>query len=97
MAMTRKHTTIHKFWASTIIKRNCNDVFSTLTIIRNVSCAANQHIIMISEDHMISKNWSNDAKIIYIVKKSHIVVLVYFVSIKCSLDKNKSSFKNIKK
>ncbi len=33
--------------------------FSTLIIIRNVSWAANQHIIMISEDHV---TLSNDAE-----------------------------------
>ncbi len=30
-------------------------LFSTLIIIRNVSCAVNQHIIMISEDHVTLK------------------------------------------
>ncbi len=34
----------------------------TSIIIRNISWAANQHIIMISEDHMTLKDWSNDAE-----------------------------------
>ncbi len=32
-----------------------SQLFSTLIIIRNVSRAANQHIIMISEDHVTLK------------------------------------------
>ncbi len=36
--------------------------FSTLIIIRNVSWAANQHIIMISEGSCDTEDWSNDAE-----------------------------------
>jgi len=42
-----------KYWAA--------QLFSTLIIIRNVSWADNQHIIMISEDH-VTQDWSNDAE-----------------------------------
>ncbi len=36
--------------------------FSTLIIIHNVSCAANQHIRMISEGSCDTEDWSNDAE-----------------------------------
>ncbi len=39
-------------------QHNC----STLTIIRNVSCAPNQHIRMISEGSCDTEDWSNDAE-----------------------------------
>ncbi len=37
-------------------------LFSKLIIIRNVSWAVNQHIIMISEGSRDTKDWSNDAE-----------------------------------
>ncbi len=37
-------------------------LFSTLIIIRNVCCAANQHIRMISEGSCDTEDWSNDAE-----------------------------------
>ncbi len=36
--------------------------FSTLLIIRNVSCTANHHIRMISEGTRDTEDWSNDAE-----------------------------------
>ncbi len=37
-------------------------MFPTLIIIRNVSCAATQHIRMISEGSCDTEDWSNDAE-----------------------------------
>ncbi len=37
-------------------------MFSTLTIIRNISLAANQYIRMISEGSCDTEDWSNDAE-----------------------------------
>ncbi len=37
-------------------------LFSTLIIIRNVSWAANQYIILISEESCDTEDWSNDAE-----------------------------------
>ncbi len=62
-------------------------VFSTLIIIRNVSL--NQHIIMISEDHVTLKTGSNDAEntaliteiIIFSNRYSHKKQLVYIIII----------------
>ncbi len=42
-----------KYWAA--------QLFSTLIIIRNVFWAANQHIIMIPEDH-VTEDWCNDSE-----------------------------------
>ncbi len=42
--------------------KNIGQLFSTLIIIRNVSWAANQHIIMISEGSCDTEDWSNDAE-----------------------------------
>ncbi len=43
-------------------KHEAAQLFSTLIIIRNVSCAANQHIRMISEGSCNTEDWSNDAE-----------------------------------
>ncbi len=37
-------------------------LFSRLTVIINVSWAANQHIVMISEGSCDTEDWSNDAE-----------------------------------
>ncbi len=42
-------------WKIKCIPYEAAQLFSTLIIIRNVSWAANQHIIMISEDHVTLK------------------------------------------
>ncbi len=49
--------------------------FWELRVIRNVSWAANQHIIMISEGLSDTEDWSNDAK--YPSK----LILTWYVSI----------------
>ncbi len=41
---------------------NNSQVFSTWIIIRSVSWAANQHIIMISEASYDTEDWSNNAE-----------------------------------
>ncbi len=41
---------------------NSKNSFTTLIIIRNVSLAPNQHIIMISEGSCDPEDWSNDAE-----------------------------------
>ncbi len=40
----------------------CSTTFSTLIIKRNVSCATNQHIRMISEESCDTEDWSNDVE-----------------------------------
>ncbi len=82
----------HKYWAAQLI--------STLIIIRNVSWAANNHIIMISEDHVTLKTGAMMlkiqlfiAEIDYILQYIHIEnrslklkqFLLYFWSFKCIL------------
>ncbi len=39
-----------------------HNFFSTLILIRNVSCVPNQHIIIISERSCDTEDWSNDAE-----------------------------------
>jgi len=37
-------------------------MFSTLIIVRHVSCSLNQHIRLISEGSCDTEDWSNDAE-----------------------------------
>ncbi len=87
------HRFLQKYWAA--------QLFSTLIIIRNVSWAANQHIRMISEDHVTLKTGVMMLKIqlciteinyiiyIHIENIKYFTILLYVWSNKCGLNEQK--------
>ncbi len=52
---------------------------SIMTIIRNVSWAANQHIRMISEASRDTEDWSNNAENSNLYKRNNIYLIYFYL------------------